>query len=1174
MSAFLNLDVGNDDTLKNIFSNNPQYIDISGSVNICLVRCGQTIDQCNEVQLSSMTNYGKILVINPTPNNKIKCAIKLAFDTSIGDSNYTFEKIIFSIPTMHRLNGQIYDMESILVFSSKKDDNKLYTCLCSLYSGVDNVQSSDPKLLTFKLLTELFSTSNPIPKQFETSPISGKPNPIDISNFIPPSGMRSFYDYTHPSNTKVNFRIFQNILNVPNSVLSALKLQIIPKGFDDFKDSISKSSNPTDGLFIYYSEDLTDRYKSLSVNNTKPETQNKDDKCEKDNNSDKVVKKISDIISENENENENKSEKYTETKNIVKKIDNIESDKNKINSSPSNSTENDDFQEKSDKIIDKFDDKVPDNINPTVLLIVQGFLMLFFSAIFYIYILVENRKNKDTLTELELEKYQYLLSEDTENINKTTQYLIKNFYIFNLSFIVYLILTIILLIIVFLNIKNIMSSNTTIGCLVAFSSLFIIIAFYNFIWYVIYKKNIISDNPSTELTENYSQVESYLYKNINFVYDFWNIIRGKFDKTFVKHNTFISKLANGELPGNFSGGANIIPGASIQNIFKESSKEEECFCNPTKLNIFNIFFKCESDNSSGTLSSIPIPDLHFDLTWFTIFLAFAIIIIFILGALLTFDVIPFNYTSSIGTNNGIKFSISFLIYIISFFGICALIWFSTGSYKSLSFIISICVSIIGTLLLIFAGTFSEIKTTSTILYAVGISLFLLGIPLSFALKYIPNTSPIDEPTNDESFILRLQAELEESEREKILLSTQINDLISEPEGAGGTEENKRRQIEGYQSNINRLLQQINELSSRPGITEENKRRQIADLQSEITKLKEKISKLDTSPGGTGENKNSVIEDLRRQLAELSKKSSSNKAKTETNSQLLAKQQEINSLRQQLSHFDGIYNEKGNTSETESELLAKQHEINSLRHKLSFLEGNIRNKSDTINQLQNNVSKSKDEIESKKHEIERYKEFYQGSFNNEDNEISKLREEIVHLSSLLNNKESELTLLKSNNPNKKQQIIQLTKELNNMKKLINNKSKTINNLHNNISSLSNTLMSKDNLLTLLRDNYIRNCLNIIPILKRVGFITAIKPFECIANSLNQIFYKINSTTNINTKGIEEKLGDLNIGDTLESILSDTSINNKKSEYLNKINEIKKTLEDIIGKWSTFLNNNEE
>jgi predicted nucleic acid-binding Zn-ribbon protein len=1156
MSAFLNLDVGNDDTLKNIFSNNPQYIDISGSVNICLVRCGQTIDQCNEVQLSSMTNYGKILVINPTPNNKIKCAIKLAFDTSIGDSNYTFEKIIFSIPTMHRLNGQIYDMESILVFSSKKDDNKLYTCLCSLYSGVDNVQSSDPKLLTFKLLTELFSTSNPIPKQFETSPISGKPNPIDISNFIPPSGMRSFYDYTHPSNTKVNFRIFQNILNVPNSVLSALKLQIIPKGFDDFKDSISKSSNPTDGLFIYYSEDLTDRYKSLSVNSTKSETQNKDDKCEKDNNSDKVVKKISDIISENENENENKSEKYTETKNIVKKIDNIDSNKNKINNSSTNSTENDDFQEKSDKIIDNFDDKVPTNINPTVLLIVQGFLMLFFSAIFYIYILIENRKNKDTLTELELEKYQYLLS-DTEKISKTTQYLIKNFYIFNLSFIVYLILTIILLIIVFLNIKNIMNSNTTIGCLVAFSSLFIIIAFYNFIWYVIYKKNIMSDNPVTELTENYSQVESYLYKNINFVYDFWNIIRGKLDKIFVKDNTFISKL-----PDNFSGGANIIPGASIQNIFEESSKEEECFCDPTTLNIFNIFFKCKSDNS-------------FDPTWFSIFLAFAIIIIFILGALLTFDVIPFNYTSSVGTNNGIKFSISFLIYIISFFGISTIIMAINTDFTSLSFIIGICISIIGTLLLIFAGTFSEIKTTSTILYAVGISLFFLGIPLSFALKYIPNSSPIDEPTNDESFILRLQAELEESEREKILLTTRISELISEAGGTEGTEENKRRQIEGHQSNINRLQQQINELSSRPGIIDENKRRQITDLESAIAILRKKISKLGKIPGGTGgtdQNKNSVIEDLRRQLDELKRMSSSNKP--ETNSQLLAKQQEINSLRQQLSHFDGIYNEKGNTSETESELLTKQHEINNLRHKLSFLEGNIRNKSDTINQLQNNVSKSKDEIESKKHEIERYKEFYQGSFNNEDNEISKLREEIVHLSSLLNNKESELTLLKSNNPNKKQQIIQLTKELNNMKKLINNKSKTINNLHNNISSLSNALMSKDNLLTLLRDNYIRNSLNIIPILKRIGFITAIKPFECIANSLNQIFYKINSTTNINTKGIEEKLGDLNIGPTLESILSDTSINNKKSEYLNKINEIKVALEDIIKKWSTFLNNNEE
>ena len=57
--------------------------------------------------------------------------------------------------------------------------------------------------------------------------------------------MRSFYDYTHPSNTKVNFRVFQIILNVPNSVLASLKSQIIPKGFDDFKDAIDKSINPS-----------------------------------------------------------------------------------------------------------------------------------------------------------------------------------------------------------------------------------------------------------------------------------------------------------------------------------------------------------------------------------------------------------------------------------------------------------------------------------------------------------------------------------------------------------------------------------------------------------------------------------------------------------------------------------------------------------------------------------------------------------------------------------------------------------------------------------------------------------------------------------------------------------------------------------------------------------------
>ena len=84
MSDILNLSVKDDVTLNNIISGNPYYIDIKGSVNICTIRCGQNIEECNEVRFSTMTNYGKILVLNPDQNSKSKskCNINLAFDTN------------------------------------------------------------------------------------------------------------------------------------------------------------------------------------------------------------------------------------------------------------------------------------------------------------------------------------------------------------------------------------------------------------------------------------------------------------------------------------------------------------------------------------------------------------------------------------------------------------------------------------------------------------------------------------------------------------------------------------------------------------------------------------------------------------------------------------------------------------------------------------------------------------------------------------------------------------------------------------------------------------------------------------------------------------------------------------------------------------------------------------
>ena len=97
MTDILKIDV-KDENLRQIFNKNPFYINIKGSINICQIRCGQTF-QNNNVNIASMTNVGKVLILNPNINEKVSASIKLAFDTSNsnvddeGNSQYEFKNI-------------------------------------------------------------------------------------------------------------------------------------------------------------------------------------------------------------------------------------------------------------------------------------------------------------------------------------------------------------------------------------------------------------------------------------------------------------------------------------------------------------------------------------------------------------------------------------------------------------------------------------------------------------------------------------------------------------------------------------------------------------------------------------------------------------------------------------------------------------------------------------------------------------------------------------------------------------------------------------------------------------------------------------------------------------------------------------------------------------------------
>ena len=488
MTDILNLQV-KDETLNNIISNNPYYIDIKGSVNICLIRCGQDIEKCNSIEFSTMTNYGKVLVLNPNSSKIGMCNIKLAFDNTndninnSGDSNYKFEKAFVTVPSLHKLNGQIYDMETFLVFSSiQKNGDILYVCLCTFSTAVNIVQSNDWKLLNFKLMNELFSKKNIVPEMYGTNDINGVPNPVDLSNFIPKEGSRNFYDYTHPLNTKVNFRVYQTPLSVSNDVLDILKTKLTPGNmYQNFKSALTKTINPKEGLYFYFSEDLTDRYKSFESNES-----NKDDLPKKD-----TFENIGESILEEQIafEKENKFKKIkTSDDQSKQELDNF------------NETEIDETE----KNKEKFEVDTGNNNNMSVVLTIFIISFLLLVNIGYLYFINNIFTPSDELTEENLKDCLHEIA----SIEMSSALKWKfNFYN---TIVVHCIFTFILIILLvsFLSGGNTNSSIYK-GIAVFIAMIFILgictIAFFHLYFYN-RLKNIMDDN--------FSQKESYFIKYI------------------------------------------------------------------------------------------------------------------------------------------------------------------------------------------------------------------------------------------------------------------------------------------------------------------------------------------------------------------------------------------------------------------------------------------------------------------------------------------------------------------------------------------------------------------------------------------------------------------------------------------------------------------------------------
>ena len=945
MSDILNLQV-KDETLTNIVSNNPYYIDIKGSVNICLIRCGQEIENCNSVNFSTMTNYGKILVLNPDKSKISKCNIKLAFDNTNdtlndkGESNYKFEKAFFTVPSLHKLNGQIFDMETFLVFSSlQKNGTILYVCLCTFNTGTNIVQNGDPKLLNFKLLNELFSKNNTVPDMYGTNQISGIPNPVDISNFIPEGGSRNFYDYTHPSNTKVNFRIFQTPMYVSNDIITILKTKLTPGNiYTNFKDYINKSINPSEGLFFYFSEDLTNRYKSFQSNNS--------DQVEKD-----KFENISDAILE-EQELYEKDEKFKKLE--IKKT---------IISEEDEEDNNDEINNDEIKKGESFSDSQKNESNQSITIII--FIVSFMLIVNFLYIMFINNfftpaKNID---DSDLPQYLgEIIGQNMKTILSTKfKYYSILFWQTIITFIV-----IILLIIYMSNNSSEQSIYTPI--LIFLFLIFIngiIICILNIKYFIYRLKSLYDDDFSQKENYLFNYIVKEIYKGSVFS-NITNILKEDFS-SFIKLEVQLNSQVGGRdhnLQENNIYHNNLVPGPindeeSLKIYKTKTSLDKISFFKFYELfdpSVISIIYEKFKDNKSWTTNGYILISI--------------IILFFIIGILF-----QLKYVST-GNNSLLKIIVSSIVLSCLYLPVILLI-ISLGYYFVIDNRLQIAVIIITFIGLIIAlfipgGIIGDKKKNwlNNIPFWICISFFIISILLVIIGKYtkknlsssnenVKSLSLFSEPSapsmNEYYEVLKTKLDEEENKRilyqnelEKLYLIDEIKDKkIKEfiqkhdnlPEYNKESILEKERINDKILSLEEKIKNLIDELSDTVDKSEKILlEQQIENFKLQLKTLKETLNKIDNNYIKNLENEILLLKDKLHEYNEKSILDGESSNNINKNSEILYLEEQIKSLKKRISNT-------GN--QTEKELLTKQ---------IENLEKILKNKNEEISSIGNEINK--------------------------------------------------------------------------------------------------------------------------------------------------------------------------------------------------------------------------
>ena len=208
----------------------------------------------------------------------------------------------------------------------------------------------------------------------------------------------------------------------------------------------------------------------------------------------------------------------------------------------------------------------------------------------------------------------------------------------------------------------------------------------------------------------------------------------------------------------------------------------------------------------------------------------------------------------------------------------------------------------------------------------------------------------------------------------------------------------------------------------------------------------------------------------------------------------------------------------------------------------------------------------------------------GNINTKSETIEKLTNNISKLSNNLHNKNDIITLLKSskfsendnsdnyNSDNSDSEILEKENEINYLKSRLNMLEGNVINKSKRLNNLSDKLNNKETLLTFLRNNYIKTIKNIIPLLKKYEYKIIEKPLMCIRDTIAKISQNIINSQNINTSQIKIIRGIIEkpeLTELLNKMLLDTSFNNKKQYYLNKIKNFQQNIENINKNWHKYI-----